>query len=74
MRDAAPSRVAPEVADRRHLLQNLGAAVAKTCHQHRSCLRKQAEEEKTGEDPGDDQDDEWRPPSTPPRRADAAVQ
>ncbi|WP_104815050.1 transposase [Kitasatospora sp. MMS16-BH015] len=34
-------------ADRWHLLQNLSAAVEKTCHQHRPCLRKHAEQEET---------------------------
>jgi hypothetical protein len=34
-----------EVADRWHSLQNLSAAAEKTCHQHRDCLRKHAEEE-----------------------------
>ncbi|MFC9602423.1 ISL3 family transposase [Streptomyces niveus] len=43
IKEAAPDVL--EVADRWHLLQNLGAAVEKTCHQHRSCLRKHAEEE-----------------------------
>lgn len=43
IKEAAPDAL--EVADRWHLLQNLGAAVEKTCHQHRSCLRKHAEEE-----------------------------
>ncbi|WP_159047733.1 ISL3 family transposase, partial [Streptomyces sp. WM6378] len=43
VREAAPD--ATEVADRFHLLQNLAAAVEKTCHQHRSCLRKRAEDE-----------------------------
>ncbi|WP_279631450.1 transposase [Streptomyces aquilus] len=43
VREAAPDAL--EVADRRHLLQNLSAAVEKACHQHRDCLRKRAEEE-----------------------------
>lgn len=43
VREAAPNAL--EVADRWHLLQNLSAAVEKTCHQHRDCLRKRAEEE-----------------------------
>ncbi|MGX1676492.1 ISL3 family transposase [Streptomyces sp. NPDC055400] len=43
IKEAAPDVL--EVADRWHLLQNLGAAVEKTCHQHRSCLRKHTEEE-----------------------------
>lgn len=38
VREATPN--AMEVADRWHLLQNLAAAVEKTCHQHRGCLRK----------------------------------
>ncbi|WP_434091256.1 ISL3 family transposase [Streptomyces flaveus] len=41
IREAAPDAL--EVADRWHLLQNLSAAVEKTCHQHRDCLRKHAE-------------------------------
>ncbi len=47
VRLAAPH--ATEVADRWHLLQNLSLAVEKTCHQHRPCLRKYAEQ--TAEDP-----------------------
>ncbi|MFI5688203.1 ISL3 family transposase [Streptomyces sp. NPDC051636] len=43
VREAAPNAL--EVADRWHLLQNLSAAVEKTCHQHRDCLRKPAEQE-----------------------------
>ncbi|WP_408997278.1 ISL3 family transposase [Streptomyces europaeiscabiei] len=43
VREAAPDAL--EVADRWHLLQNLSAAVEKTCHQHRNCLRKHAEQE-----------------------------
>jgi hypothetical protein len=43
VREAAPDAL--EVADRWHLLQNLSAAVETTCHQHRACLRKHAEEE-----------------------------
>ncbi len=49
VRDAAPGAL--EVADRWHLLQNLSAAVEKTCHQHRDCLRKRAEEETVTEVP-----------------------
>lgn len=42
VKQAAPDAL--EVADRWHLLQNLGAAVEKTCHQHRDCLRKRGDE------------------------------
>ncbi|WP_067357823.1 ISL3 family transposase [Streptomyces noursei] len=43
VKEAAPDAL--EVADRWHLLQNLSAAMEKTCHQHRDCLRKHAEQE-----------------------------
>jgi transposase len=53
VRQAAPDAL--EVADRWHLPQNLSAAVEKTCHQHRDCLRKHADDQ-----PG-------QTPPTPPR-------
>ncbi|WP_232795096.1 transposase, partial [Kitasatospora sp. NRRL B-11411] len=49
VKEAAPDVV--EVADRWHLLQNLSAAVEKTCHQYRACLRKHAEQEVPSEPP-----------------------
>ncbi|MBF9070463.1 ISL3 family transposase [Streptacidiphilus sp. NEAU-YB345] len=49
VKEAAPDAI--EVADRWHLLQNLGAAVEKTCQQHRACLRKQAEQDEPAEAP-----------------------
>ncbi|KJY41963.1 hypothetical protein VR41_10000 [Streptomyces sp. NRRL B-1568] len=49
VKQAVPNAL--EVADRWHLLQNLSAAVEKTCHQHRDCLRKHAEEEPVTELP-----------------------
>ncbi|MFD8813559.1 ISL3 family transposase [Streptomyces sp. NPDC059627] len=55
IKEAAPD--ATEVADRWHMLQNLSAAVAKTCHQHRSCLHKYAL----------DDVDAPAPPTAPPR-------
>ncbi|MFF4921223.1 ISL3 family transposase [Kitasatospora sp. NPDC001261] len=49
IKEAAPDAI--EVADRWHLLQNLSAAVEKTCHQHRSCLRKHVEQEEPPPEP-----------------------
>lgn len=43
VKEAAPHAL--EVADRWHLLQNLSATVEKTCHQHRSCLRKHLDDQ-----------------------------
>jgi AraC-like DNA-binding protein len=40
IKEAVPD--ATEVADRWHMLQNLSAAIEKTCHQHRACLHKYA--------------------------------
>ncbi|WP_225102658.1 ISL3 family transposase [Streptomyces sp. CoH27] len=47
--EAAPHAL--EVADRWHLLQNLSAAVERTCHQHRDCLRKHTNEKTVTEVP-----------------------
>ncbi|MFF9645285.1 ISL3 family transposase [Kitasatospora aureofaciens] len=49
IREAAPDAI--EVADRWHLLQNLSAAIEKTCHQHRSCLRKHLEQKEPAPEP-----------------------
>ncbi|MFG3288999.1 ISL3 family transposase [Streptomyces sp. NPDC048179] len=49
VKEAAPNAL--EVADRWHLPRNLSAEVEKTCHQHRGCLRKRAEEETVTEVP-----------------------
>ncbi|MGQ4479937.1 ISL3 family transposase [Streptomyces sp. SAS_276] len=43
IKEAAPQ--ATEVADRWHMLQNLSAAVERTCHQHRACLHKYASDD-----------------------------
>ncbi|GGU48788.1 hypothetical protein GCM10010289_81640 [Streptomyces violascens] len=62
VREAAPGAL--EVADRWHLLQNLSAAVEKTCHQHRLCLRKRADEE-PGEKPPEPKPVNLPPPGLP---------
>ncbi|MCZ0996559.1 ISL3 family transposase [Streptomyces noursei] len=62
IKEAAPN--AREIADRWHLLQNLSAAVEKTCHQHRTCLRKHAEEE-AGDKPSEPPTLELPPPELP---------
>ncbi|SEP05053.1 ISL3 family transposase [Actinacidiphila rubida] len=49
VKEAAPKAI--EVADRWHLLQNLGRAVEKTCQQHRACLRKQADQDEPPQAP-----------------------
>ncbi|MGW2425769.1 ISL3 family transposase [Streptomyces sp. NPDC001709] len=43
VKEAAPSAL--EFAHRWHLPQILSAAVEQTCHQHRNCLRKHADQE-----------------------------
>ena len=49
VKEAAPDAI--EVADRWHLLQSLSKAVEKACHQHRTCLRKQAEQDEPPQAP-----------------------
>ncbi|MER7539189.1 transposase [Streptomyces sp. NPDC097704] len=49
VKEAAPNSI--EVTDRWHLLQNLVTAVERTCHQHRSCLHEDADQEEPAPEP-----------------------